>query len=109
MLKQTSSRVKKVLAILLAVLFVISVTSVAASAHYGGWGRGWGGYGWGPGWGYSAGCMWVGGNNWLCPGFNFTSGMPYTIQTTTPAAPAPAAPDLGPDAGLAIFPKKAST
>ena len=34
---------KKVLAILLAVLFVVSVTAVAASAHGGG--RGWGGYG----------------------------------------------------------------
>ena len=108
MLKQSSGRMKKVLAILLTILFVISVTSVAASAHYGGWGRG--GWLWlGPGWGYRTGCMWVGGDNWLCPGFNFTSGMPYTIQTTKPAAPAPAAPDLGPDAGLAIFPKKAST
>jgi uncharacterized membrane protein len=46
---------KKILAILLTVLFVVSLTAVAASAHYGGGGhrggygdRGgvWGGYGW---------------------------------------------------------------
>ena len=35
MLKQSSSRMKKVLAILLAVLFVVSVTAVAASADRG--------------------------------------------------------------------------
>ena len=43
MLKQSSSRMKKVLAISLAVLFVLSLTAVAASAQ-GNWGRG-GGYG----------------------------------------------------------------
>ncbi len=62
MLKQTSSRMKKIFAISLAVLFVGSLTAVAASVHYGGGGhRGgyggfggfWGGYGWeGYPWGY---------------------------------------------------------
>ncbi len=109
MLKQSSSRMKKVLAILLTVLFVASVTSVAASARYGGYGR-WGGYGWGwggyPHWGYGTGCVWVNGN-WTCPSY---VGMPYTIQASVPAAPAPAAPDPGPNvAGLAIFPEPKST
>ena len=104
MLKQKFSRMKKVLAILLSVLFIASVTAVAASAHGGG--GGWGGYGWG--WGYGPGCRWVGGNNWLCPGFNFTSGMPYTIQTTAPAEPAKA-PDPSPNlAGATLFPETAS-
>ncbi len=45
MLKQSSSRIKKVLTILLAVLFVLSLTAVAASAqnnagHGGGYGPG---------------------------------------------------------------------
>jgi len=103
MSKQSFSRMKMVLAILLSVLFIASVTAVAASARGGG---GWGGYGWG--WGYGPGCMWVGGNNWLCPGFNFTSGRPYTIQTTEPAAPAPTAPSPN-LAGVAIFPETSST
>lgn len=47
MLKQTSSRMKKVLSILLTVLFVLSATSVAASANGGGHGRGWGDGGYG--------------------------------------------------------------
>jgi len=83
MLKQ----MKKTLAILLAVLFVTSLTAIAADAHgRGPWGSwGWGRPGWG-GWGYGPGCMWVGGNNWLGPAY---PGMPYTIQNTTPAAPAP--------------------
>jgi hypothetical protein len=98
MLKQLASGIKKVLAILLAVLFVASVTEMAVNAHGGGRvGFGWGGYG---GWGYGPGCMWVGGNNWLCPAF---SGMPYTIQTTAPAAPSP---NL---AGVAIFPEPTPT
>jgi hypothetical protein len=101
MLKQSFSRMKKVLAILLSVLFIASVTAVAASAHGG---YGWGGYGWG----YGPGCMWVGGNNWLCPGFNFTSGTPYTIQTTEPAAPVPTAPSPN-LAGVAIFPEPEPT
>ena len=42
MLKQKVSRLKKILTILLAVLFVLSVTTVAVSAH--GNGR-WGGVG----------------------------------------------------------------
>ena len=43
MLKQSSS-VQKILVILLAVLFVLSVTTVAVSAHGGGrWGGVWGG------------------------------------------------------------------
>lgn len=102
MLKQEVSRLKKRLTILLAVLFVLSVTIVAASAHGGGrWGGGWGGY---PYWGSGPGCMWVGGNNWLCPAFSgMFPGMPYTIQTTAPAAPAKD-PDPSPNlAGTAIF------
>jgi len=52
MLNQSSSRIKKVLAISMAVLFVVSLTAVAASAHHGGFGGrdgygDWGGYGWG--------------------------------------------------------------
>ena len=70
MLKQSFDRMKKGLAILLVVLFVVSLTSVAANAerghghdghehyggngHYGGHGR-YVGYGdWS--WGYGAGC-----------------------------------------------------
>ena len=104
MLKQKFSRIKKVLIILLAVFFVLSVTTVAASAHGGG--RCGGGWGW-PGCG-GPGCRWVGGNNWLCPGFNSTSGMPYTIQTTALAEPAKA-PDPSPNlAGATLFPETAS-
>ena len=47
MLKQSSSKIKKVLSILLAVLFVVSLTAVAASAYGGGYGRGWGNGGYG--------------------------------------------------------------
>ena len=86
---------KKVLAILLTVLFVASFIAVTASAHGSGH----------SGWGYGPGCMWVGGNNWLCPAY---PGMPYTIQTTAPAAPAPAAPSPN-LAGVAIFPETSST
>jgi len=95
MLKLQVSKIKKALTILLAVLFVVSLIAVAASAHGGGH------WGWGGPWlGYGPGCMWVGGNNWLCPAF---SGMPYTIQTTAPAAPAKD-PDPSPNlAGVAIF------
>jgi hypothetical protein len=107
MLKQSSTRMKMVLAILLAVLFVTSLSAVAVEAHGGG---PWGGYGWGRpwegGWSYGPGCMWVGGNNWLCPSY---SGMPYTIQNSTPASPAPA-PEAQPNlAGVAIFPETTST
>lgn len=108
MFQHLSSEMKKVFAILLAVLFVASVTAMAVSAHggyRGGFGWGWGGY---PYWGYGPGCMWVGGNNWLCPGFNSTSGMPYTIQTTEPVAPAPVAPSPN-LAGVAIFPEPTPT
>lgn len=87
MLKKSFS-MKKILAILLAVLFVISLSAVTVEAY---------------GWGYGPGCMWVGGNNWLCPAFSgMFPGMPYTIQNTTPAAPAPAAPSPN-LAGVAIF------
>ena len=86
MLKQLFSRIKMVFAILLAVLFVTSLSAVTVEAHGWGHGWGWGGPWWGS-WGYGPGCMWVGGNNWLCPAY---SGMPYTIQTTAPTAPAPA-------------------
>ncbi len=45
MLKQSSSKMKKVLAILLSVLFVTSLLAVAVEAHGGGsWGY--------PGWGW---------------------------------------------------------
>ncbi len=76
MLKQSPSKMKKILAVLLAVLFVVSLTAVSASAfqrhnmgggmgmrggfgHHGfgggfggGWGGGWGWPGWGWGWPY---------------------------------------------------------
>jgi len=40
MFKQSVSRIKKVLPVLLAVLFVVSLTAAAASAHFGyGWGH----------------------------------------------------------------------
>jgi hypothetical protein len=45
MLKQSSSRMKKVLAIFMAVLFGVSLTAVAVSAHGNGGGGGWGGHG----------------------------------------------------------------
>ncbi len=105
MLKQKVSRIKKVMTILLIVLFVVSLTAVSSSAHGGG--RGWGGYGgWGgPGWGSGPGCMWVGGNNWLCPAY---SGMPYTVQASKPAEPAKA-PDPSPNlAGATLFPETES-
>ena len=97
MLKKLFS-MKKILAILMAVFFVTSLSSVTVEAH-----------GWGHGWGYGPGCMWVGGNDWLCPAFSgMFPGMPYTIQNTTPAAPAPAAPSPN-LAGVAIFPETSST
>jgi hypothetical protein len=102
MLKQLSIRMKIILAILLAILFVTSLSAVAVEAHGGGsWGHpGWGwGRPWGGGWGYGPGCTWVGGNSWLCPSY---PGMPYTIQNTTPAAPAPA-PDTSNLAGATFF------
>jgi hypothetical protein len=86
MLKQSFSRMKTVFSILLAVLFVTSLSAVGAKAHVGSH------WGWG-GWGYGPGCMWVGGNNWLCPAFSgMFPGMPYTIQTTAPASTASASP-----------------
>ena len=102
MLKQSSSRLKKVLTILLAVLFVLSVTTVAASAHGGGrWGGGWGGY---PYWGYGTGCVWV-NSNWICPSYG---GMPYTVPPSKPAEPAKA-PDPSPNlAGATLFSETAS-
>jgi hypothetical protein len=57
MLKQSSSKMKKVLSILLAVLFVVSLTAVAASAYGGGHGRGWGDGGYG-------GVYGLGGDGW---------------------------------------------
>ena len=96
MLKPKVSRIKKVLAVLLAVLFVVSLTAVTASAHgvgRGGWG--WGGY---PYWGYGTGCVWVNGN-WTCPPY---VGMPYTMQAAAPAAPAKD-PDPSPNLAGATF------
>ena len=106
MLKQSSIKMRMILAILLAILFVTSLTAVAVEAHGGGpWG-GWGSWrpGWG-GWGYGGpGCTWVGGNSWLCPS---SPGMPYTIQNTTPPAPAPA-PDTSNLAGATLLPDTSS-
>jgi len=104
MLKQKVSRLKKILTILLAVLFVLSVTTVAVSAH--GSGRLGGVWGWGihPYWGYGTGCVWVNGN-WICPSY---SGMPYTVNASAPAEPAKA-PDPSPNlAGATLFPETAS-
>jgi len=102
MLKQKVNRLKKILTILLGVLFILSVTTVAASAHgdgHGGWG--WGGYSY---WGYGTGCVWVNGN-WSCPSY---IGMPYTMQASAPTAPAKD-PDPSPNlAGVAIFSETAS-
>ena len=84
MLKQSFNRIKKGLAIMLVVLFVVSLTDVAANAervhshighehydghrHYGGYG--WDGYGdWGGYGGYS-GCGWVNGV-WVCPSYGY--------------------------------------
>ena len=103
MLKQSSIKMRMILAILLAILFVTSLTAVAVEAHgggpWGGWGPGWGGWGYG-----GPGCTWVGGNSWLCPSY---PGMPYTIQNTTPAAPAPA-PDTSNLAGATLLPDTSS-
>jgi hypothetical protein len=85
MLKQSSNRMKKGIAVLLAVLFVVSLTAVAASAkggsywrdgghgHYDSHGR-YGDYGsWGyDGWSYGAGCYIINGAL-VCP----TYGYPY--------------------------------
>ena len=82
-MKRSSSKMKKVLSISFAVLFVVSLTAMSASARPG-WYRGgpWGGGGsWGDGfgggihpyWGYGPGCMWVGGNNWLCPAYSWNA------------------------------------
>ena len=78
MLKQSSS-MKKGLAVLLVVLFVASLTGVAASAkdgshrsghgHYGGHGS-YGGYGYGGGYGSYTGCGWVNGA-WVCPAYGY--------------------------------------
>jgi hypothetical protein len=100
MLKPQVSKIKKVLTILLAVLFVASVTAIAASAHGGG-GWGWGGH---PYWGYGTGCVWVNGN-WTCPSY---VGMPYTMQASAPAVPAKD-PDPSPNlAGATLFPETES-
>jgi uncharacterized membrane protein len=87
MLKQSSSRIRKVLAILLTVLFVASLISVTASAYRGhGFGHGghwrhgghWGHGGWGyggyggyyGGWGYGGGCYYMGGVL-VCPSYGY--------------------------------------
>jgi hypothetical protein len=89
MLKQLSNGMRKILAVLLVGLFVVSLTAVAASAaehrngghghyygghvHYGGHGRdgGYGGWNYG-GWNYGSGCYIVNGAL-VCP----TYGYPY--------------------------------
>jgi hypothetical protein len=63
MLKQSSSKMKNVLSILLTVLFVVSLTAVAASAYGGGYGRD-GGYGRGWGDSYDGGIYGLGGYGW---------------------------------------------
>ena len=77
MLKQSSSRMKKVLSVFLAVIFVVSLTAVTTSARSGwyrggnwGWGGSWGdGLGWG--WNWSGPCQYVynGAGAWVvsCP------------------------------------------
>ena len=63
-------RMKKVLSILLAVIFVVSLTAVAVDAR-GGWG-GHGGRGWGGGWGWP----YMGyGYGWPYMGYGY--GYPY--------------------------------
>jgi hypothetical protein len=65
MLKQSSSRMKKVLSVLLTILFVLSATAVAASAYGGGHGRGCdGGYGYGWDNGGYGGVYGLGGYGW---------------------------------------------
>jgi len=75
-MKQSSSKMKKVLSISLAVLFVVSLTSMSVSARAGwyrggdwGFGGSWGGYGWG--WNWSGPCQYVynGAGAWVvsCP------------------------------------------
>ena len=58
MFKELSSGLRKVLAILMAGLFVVSLTAVAASAH--------GGHRWG-GWGSWGGRIWIGPSVYLRP------------------------------------------
>ena len=59
-MKQSSSGMKKGLAISLAVLFVVSLTAVAVSARDGDGCYGHGGYGgWGGGYGYGFPCIFV--------------------------------------------------
>ena len=76
-MKQSSSKMKKVLSISLAVLFVVSLTGMSVSARAG-WYRGgaWGlggswGDGLGGGWNWSGPCQYVydGAGNWTvsCP------------------------------------------
>ncbi len=74
---------KKVLAVLLSVIFVTSLTAVAASARYGhsGWGRG-GGWGGDPGWGsyglgYGVGCYTDISGAIVCPGYGLGYGIGY--------------------------------
>jgi len=104
MLKQSSSRMKKALAVLLAVLFVASLTAVAVSARGGGgWGGrgGWGGYGgWGmmgayPYYGYGLGDCGLGlGGCGYGLGYGGYGGVPYMtgqypapeISTQAPAS-----------------------
>ena len=76
--KQTFDRIKKTIAILMAIFFVVTLTAASASAGdgrdwgHGDWGHGWGhgnwghgwdhgwDHGWGHGWGHN--CGWW--NNW---------------------------------------------
>ncbi len=83
MLKQSSSGTRKALAVLLVVLFVVSLTAVAASAkggsywrdgghgRYGGHGQygGYGGWSYG-GWNYGSGCYIVNGAL-VCPTYSY--------------------------------------
>jgi hypothetical protein len=104
MLKQKISKLKKTLTILVAVLFVLSVVTIAASAHGGG--RLGGVWGWGihPYWGYGT-WLCMGNGNWICPSY---SRMQYTVQASKPVESAQA-PDPSPNlAGATLFPKTAS-
>jgi len=81
MLKQSSSGMRKILAVLLVGLFVVSLTAMATSAHGGCGYGGWDGYPW---WGYG----------YPYRAYPAATGLPYmmgqypatSIQASTPVA-----------------------
>ncbi len=74
MLKKSYSGMKKVLAISLAVLFVVSFTAVAASAEREGY-HGHGGFGFGDGFGFGG----FGGYGWGGGGYGYGCGYPCVL------------------------------